>query len=143
MGGQHGSRTPSLRTSSQTWPWSCAKVPSMTPRIPSCRPRSDISSALARVPDCVQLLPFEQLREAFHNYTAAATTIGLVRLHRGNVLFLDIYFQFFGEHFTIMGLWDPTIQFGMADEFVGGYLVHWHVNSSGWKAHAMLPPGYV
>ena len=47
-GGQHGNRTPSLRTSSQTWPWLCAKGPSMTPRIPSCRPRSDISSALPR-----------------------------------------------------------------------------------------------
>ena len=49
----------------------------------------------------------------------------------------------YGEHFTIMGLRDPTIQFGTADEFVGGYLVCRHVNSSSRKAHAMLPPGYV
>ena len=99
--------------------------------------------SIARVPDCVQLLPFEQLREAFNNYTDAATAIGLVRLHRGNPLFPDVYFQYYGEHFTIMGLQDPTIQFGTANEFVGGYLVCQHVASSSRKAHAMLPPGYV
>ena len=42
-----------------------------------------------------------------------------------------------------MGLRDPTIQFGMADEFVGGYLVRRYMNASGRKAHAMLPTGYV
>ena len=98
---------------------------------------------IAWVLDCVRLLPFEQLREAFNNYTDTATANRLVRLHRGNPLFPDVYFQFYGEHFTIMGLQDPTIQFGMADEFVGGYLVRRHVASSGRKAHAMLPPGYV
>ena len=99
--------------------------------------------SIARVLDCVQLLPFEQLWEAFNSYTNAATTIGLIWLHRGNALFPDVYFQFYGEHFTIMGLREPTIQFGMADEFVGGYLVHRHVTASGRKAHAMLPVGYM
>ena len=99
--------------------------------------------SIARVPDCVQLLPFEQLWEAFNHYTDAATAIGLVRLHRGNALFPDVYFQYYGEHYTIMGLEDPTIQFGTADEFIGGYLVRRHVTASGRKAHAMLPPGYV
>ena len=42
-----------------------------------------------------------------------------------------------------MGLSDPEIRFGTADEFVGGYLVHRHVASSGRKAHVMLPPSYV
>ena len=99
--------------------------------------------SIARVPDCVPLLPFEQLREEFNSYTDAATVIRLVRLHRGNTLFPDVYFQFYGEHFTIMGLQDPTIQFGTADEFAGGYLVRRHVTASGRKAHAMLPPGYM
>ena len=99
--------------------------------------------SIARVPDCIKLLPFEQLREAFNSYTDAATAVRLVQLHHGNALFQDVYFQFYGEHFTIMGLRDPTIQFGMADEFVGGYLVCQHVNASGRKAHAMLPVGYV
>ena len=72
-----------------------------------------------------------------------ATAVGLVRLHRSNVVFPDVYFQFYSEHFTIMGLLDPEIWFGTADEFVGGYLVRRHVASSGWKAHAMLPPSYV
>ena len=99
--------------------------------------------AIARVPDCVQLLPFEQLREAFNSYGDATTAIGLVRLHRANALFPDVYFQYYGEHFTIMGLRDPTIQFGTADEFVGGYLVRRHVTASGRKAHAMLPPEYM
>ena len=99
--------------------------------------------SIAWVPDCVQLLPFEQLWEAFNGYTDAATAVGLVQLHRGNTLFPDVYFQFYREHFTIMGLWDPTIQFGMSDEFVGGYLVRRHVNASGRKAHAMLPTGYM
>ena len=42
-----------------------------------------------------------------------------------------------------MGLLDPEIWFGTADEFVGGYLVCRHIASSGWKAHAMLPPSYM
>ena len=75
---------------------------------------------IARVPDCIKLLPFDQLREAFNNYNKVATAIRLVWLHRSNVVFPDVYFQFYGEHFTIMGLLDPEIQFGTADEFVGG-----------------------
>ena len=42
-----------------------------------------------------------------------------------------------------MGLLDPEIWFGTADEFVGDYLMCWHVAASGQKAHAMLPPSYV
>ena len=98
---------------------------------------------IARVPDCVELLPFDQLREAFNSYNEAATAVRLVRMHRSNMVFPDVYFQFYSEHFTIMGLLDPEIRFGTADEFVGGYLVRRHVASSGRKAHAMLPPSYV
>ena len=98
---------------------------------------------IARVPDCIELLPFDQLREAFNNYNEVATAIGLVWLHRSNLLFPDVYFQFYSKHFTIMGLLDPEIRFGTADEFVGGYLVCQHVASSGRKAHAMLPPNYM
>ena len=98
---------------------------------------------IARVPDCIELLLFDQLREAFNSYNEAATAVGLVRLHRSNMVFPDVYFQFYSEHFTIMGLLDPEIRFGTADEFVGGYLVCRHVASSGRKAHAMLPPNYV
>ena len=42
-----------------------------------------------------------------------------------------------------MGLLDPEIRFGTADEFVGGYLVCRYIASSGQKAHAMLPPSYM
>ena len=98
---------------------------------------------IARVPDCVELLPFDQLREAFNNYNEVATAVRLVRLYHSNVVFSDVYFQFYGEHFTIMGLLDLEIRFGTADEFVGGYLVRRHVASSGQKVHAMLPPSYV
>ena len=98
---------------------------------------------IARVPDCVELLPFDQLREAFNSYNEAATAVGLVQLHRSNMVFPDVYFQFYSKHFTIMGLLDPEIQLSTADEFVGGYLVRRHIASSGRKAHAMLPPSYV
>ena len=98
---------------------------------------------IARVLDCVELLPFDQLCEAFNSYNEAATAVGLVRLHHSKMVFPDVYFQFYSEHFTIMGLLDPEIRFGTADEFVGGYLVRRHVASSGRKAHAMLPPSYV
>ena len=98
---------------------------------------------IARVPDCVELLPFDQLREAFNSYNEAATAVGLIRLHRSNMVFPDVYFKFYGEHFTIMRLLDPEIRFGMADEFVGGYLVCRHIASSGQKAHAMFPPSYM
>ena len=98
---------------------------------------------IARVLDCVELLPFDQLHEAFNSYNEAATAVGLVRLHHSNMVFPDVYFQFYSEHFTIMGLLDPEILFDTADEFVGGYLVRWHITSSGRKAHTMLPPSYM
>ena len=98
---------------------------------------------IARVPDCVELLPFNQVREAFNWYNEATTRVGLVRLHQSNEVFPDLYFQYYGEHFMILGLSDPEIWFGTADEFVGGYLVCQHVAVSSRKAHAMLPPGYV
>ena len=94
---------------------------------------------IARVPDCIKLLPFDQLREAFNNYNEVATAVGLIRLHRSNEVFPDVYFQFYSEHFTIMGLLDPEIRFGTADEFVGGYLVHQHVASSGRKSPRHTP----
>ena len=98
---------------------------------------------IAWVPDCVKLLPFNQVREAFNRYNEATTGVGLVRLHQSNEVFPDLYFQYYSEHFMILGLLDPEIQFATADEFVEGYLVHWHVAVSGQKAHAMLCPGYV
>ena len=98
---------------------------------------------IARLPDCVELLPFNQVREAFNRYNEAATRVGLVRLHQSNEVFPDVYFQYYGEHFKIMGLSDPAIRFSMADEFIGGYLVHRHVTASGQRAQAMLPPSYV
>ena len=98
---------------------------------------------IAWVPDCVELLPFNQVWEAFNRYNEATTGVGLVRLHQSNEVFPDIYFQYYGQHFTIMGLLDLEIWFGTADKFVGGYLVWRHVAASGQKAHAMLPPGYV
>ena len=98
---------------------------------------------IARVPDCVELLPFNQVREAFNWYNEATTRVGLVQLHQSNETFPDIYFQYYGEHFTIMGLSDPEIRFDMADEFVGGYLVCRHVAASGRRAHATdsMKPG--
>ena len=98
---------------------------------------------IAWVPDCVELLPFNQVREAFNRYNEATTGVGLVQLHQSNEVFQDIYFQYYGEHFTILHLLDPEIRFGTADEFMGGYLVCWHVAVSGQRAHAMLPPGYM
>ena len=98
---------------------------------------------IARVPDCIELLPFNQIREAFNRYNEATTGVGLVRLHESNQVFPDVYFQYYREHYTIMGLSDPEIRFGTADEFVGGYLMHQHVTASGWRAQAMLPPGYM
>ena len=97
--------------------------------------------AIAGVLDCIKLLPFDLLQEAFNSYEEAATAVRLICLHWSNAIFLDVYFQYYGGHFTIMGLQDPEIRFGTSDEFVGGYLVCRHVAASGRKAHAMLPRG--
>ena len=110
---------------------------------PQLRGKVSHFMTIARVPDCVELLPFDQLCEAFNSYNEVATAVKLIQLHHSNVVFPDVYFQFYSEHFTIMGLLDPEIRFGTADEFVGGYLVCQHVGSSGWKTHAMLPPSYM
>ena len=94
---------------------------------------------IALVPDCVELLPFNQVWEAFNRYNEATTRVGLVRLHQSNEVFPDIYFQYYGEHFMILGLSNPEIRFGTANEFVGGYLVCRHMAASSQRAHAMLP----
>ena len=70
---------------------------------------------IAQVPDCIELLPFNQVWEAFNRYNEATTRVGLVRLHQSNEVFPDIYFQYCGEHFTILGLSDLEIRFGTAD----------------------------
>ena len=98
---------------------------------------------ITRVPDCIKLLPFNQVQEAFNRYNEVTTRVGLVRLHQSNQVFLDVYFQYYGEHFTLMGLSDLDIWLGTTQEFVGAYLACWHVVASDQRAHAMLPPGYV
>ena len=135
-GGRHGNWTPGPATSSPTWVFHDAVDPQLQNKVGHFM-------TITRVPDCIGLLPFDQLCEAFNSYNEAATAVRLVQLHRSNMVFPDVYFQFYSEHFTIMGLLDPEIRFGTADEFVGGYLVRRHVASSGRKAHAMLPPSYV
>ena len=74
---------------------------------PQQQTKVDHFMTMAQVPDCIDLLPFEQLQEAFNSYTGAATTVGLVQMHRSNAVFPDVYFQYYGEHFTIMGLFLP------------------------------------
>ena len=65
---------------------------------------------IAQVPDCIELLPFNQVREAFNRYNETTTGVGLVRLHQSNEVFPDVYFQYYSEHFMIMGLSDPEIR---------------------------------
>ena len=101
------------------------------------------SMAIACVPDCVLLISFLTLREAFKGYNADTyTAIGLVRLHRASKVFPDVYFQYYQQHFTILGLKKPDLCFGVADEFVGGYFVWLHRVPNNQNAHAMLPPAY-
>ena len=156
-GGRHGSQTPGRPEYSQPFWEPDTRAGNFIPNMavvvckgvfhnapePQLQDKVGHFMAIARVPDCIELLPFDQLHEAFNNYNEVATAVGLVRLHRSNVVFPDVYFQFYSEHFTIMGLLDPEIRFGTADEFVGGYLVCRHIMSSGRKAHTMLPPCYV
>ena len=142
-GGRHGNRTPGLANFIPNMAVVVCKGVFHEAPDPQLQNKVGHFMTIARVLDCVELLPFDQLCEAFNSYNEVATAVGLVRLHRSNMVFPDVYFQFYGEHFTIMGLLDPEIRFGTADEFLGGYLVCRHVASSGRKAHAMLPPSYV
>ena len=101
------------------------------------------SMAVARVPDCVPLLPFNTLREAFKGHKDTEyTAIGLMRYHAASRMFPDVYFQYYQQHPTIMGLENEELVFGAADEFVAGYLIRHHQVASDRGAHAMLPPGY-
>ena len=110
---------------------------------PTLRDSVCYSMAMARVPDCVPLLSFNTLREALKNYDASEfTAIGLMRYHTASRIFPDVYFHYYQQHLTIMGLENPQLVFGAADEFVAGYLHRRHQIASDWGAHAMLPPGY-
>ena len=101
------------------------------------------SMAIARVPDCVPLLPFNTLREAFKGHTDTEyTAVGLMRYHAASRMFPDVYFQYYQQHLTIMGLENKALVFGAADEFIAGYLIRRHQVASNRGAHAMLPPGY-
>ena len=101
------------------------------------------SMTTARVPDCVPLLPFNTLREAFSNHKDTEyTAVGLMRYHAASRVFPDVYFHYYQQHLTILGLENETLVFGAADEFVAGYLIRRHQVASNRGAHAMLPPGY-
>ena len=101
------------------------------------------SMTIARVPDCVPLLPFNTLRQALNDHKDNDfTTIGLMRYHAASRIFPDVYFHYYQQHLTIMGMENEALVFGAADEFVAGYLIRHHQVASNRGAQAMLPPGY-
>ena len=101
------------------------------------------SMAVARVPDCIPLISFHTLREAFKEHNACdCMAIGLMRYHAASRVFPDVYFHYYQQHLTIVGLEKPELVFGAADEFIASYLIQHHQITSEHGAHAMLPPGY-
>ena len=94
---------------------------------PTLRDSVCYSMAMARVPDCIPLLPFNTVHGALKDYDASeCTAIGLMRYHAASRIFPDVYFHYYQQHLTIMGLENPQLVFGAADEFVAGYLHRRH-----------------
>ena len=65
-----------------------------------------------------------------------------MRYHAVSHVFPDVYFHYYQQHLTIIGLDNPELVFGAADKFVAGYLIWRHQIASERGAHTMLPPGY-
>ena len=68
-GGWHGNRTPGPATSFPTWLWWCARGVFHDAPDPQLQNKVGHFMTIARVLDCIKLLPFDQLCEAFNSIT--------------------------------------------------------------------------
>ena len=88
----------------------------------SHREESVLSVAMIRKPACLAGIPFTSAAEEFSDPTKKESILLLVQLHCHSQLFLDIYFDWYGSHFTMMHVSSVQYNVGHPQKYVGALL---------------------
>ena len=89
-------------------------------------------------------LPFVTAAEEFrHSANETTHSLLLVRLHRKSLLFLDIYYDRYGHHFTLMHDTSKGYNVGDPQVFLRGQLHNAYTSGKGPSPKAKLPPAFL
>ena len=102
-----------------------------------------VSVAVVRKPARHFGLPFTAAAEELRDHTKMTPTLLLVRLHRKSLLFLDIYYDWCGTHFTLMHDTGKGYNVGDPQKFLGALLQNAVTSGKDPSLKAKLPPAYL
>ena len=103
-----------------------------------------MSIAVVRKPSWHDGLPFVTAAEEFRDSANKTThSLLLVRLHRKSLLFLDIYYDQYRHHFTLMHDTGKGYNVGDLQVFLGGQLHNAYTSGKGPSPKAKLPLAFL
>ena len=103
-----------------------------------------MSIVVVRKPSRHDGLPFLTAAEEFRDSANETThSLLLVRLHRKSLLFLDIYYDRYGHHFTLMHNTGKGYNVGDPQVFLGALLHNAYTSGKGPSPKAKLPPAFL
>ena len=103
-----------------------------------------MSVAVVRKPSRHDGLPFLTAAEEFRDSANETThSLLLVQLHRKSLLFLDIYYDRYGHHFTLMHDTGKGYNVGDPQVFLGVLLHNAYTSGKGPSPKAKLPPAFL
>ena len=103
-----------------------------------------MSVAVVRKPSQHDGLPFVTAAEEFRDSANETThSLLLVQLHRKSLLFLDIYYDRYGHHFTLMHDTGKGYNVGDPQVFLGVQLRNAYTSGKGPSPKAKLPPAFL
>ena len=103
-----------------------------------------MSVAVVRKPSRYEGLPFVTAAEEFRDSANETThSLLLVRLHRKSLLFPDIYYDWYGHHFTLMHNTGKGYNVGDPQVFLGAQLHNAYTSGKGPSPKAKLSPAFL
>ena len=102
-----------------------------------------VSVAVVRKPAWFVVIPFASAANEFRQDSNESPTLILVRLHRHSKLFLDVYFDQYNRHFTVMHDSGKSFNVGHPQRFVGALLHNAYLDGDKPSPKAKLPLGFL
>ena len=102
-----------------------------------------VSVAVVRKLARFTVIPFASTADDFHHDSDDSPTLILVRLHQHSKLFLDIYFDRYNQHFTVMHDSGKPFNVGHSQRFVGALLHNAYPDGDKPSLKAKLPPAFL
>ena len=102
-----------------------------------------MSVAIVRKPERHFRLPFAAAAGELQDDAEMTPTLLLVRLHQKSQLFLDIYYDRYGTHFTLMHDTGKGYNVGDPQKFLGALLHNAFTSGKNLSTKAKLPPAYL